>query len=157
MVKIVRRFLVMAALALWQGGFTFYASFVVPVGVDVLGSHLDQGFITQRVTDRLNLVGALALPILAWDLATGSGGGRWLKRWQWVNWALLAVTLGGLCWLHLTMDAMLDADQHDILEYESFRRSHRQYLMVSTLQWGISLVFLAVTLWCWRREDAAVE
>ena len=44
---ILRRFLVLIALFFWQGGFTFYAAVVVPVGQQVLHSHLRQGFVTQ--------------------------------------------------------------------------------------------------------------
>ena len=37
MLILLRRFLVLAALFFWQGGFTFYASVVVPVGQQVFG------------------------------------------------------------------------------------------------------------------------
>src|SRR5260370_16274673 len=67
MPTLVRRVLVLAALMFWQGGFTFYAAVVVPVGQDVLGSHLAQGFITRQVTNYLNLAGGLALGILGWE------------------------------------------------------------------------------------------
>ena len=53
---ILRRFLVLIALFFWQGGFTFYAAVVVPVGQQVLHSHLRQGFVTQQVTNYLNLL-----------------------------------------------------------------------------------------------------
>ena len=48
--RALRRFIVLVALCFWQGGFTFYAGVVVPVGTDVLGSSLKQGFVTRRVT-----------------------------------------------------------------------------------------------------------
>ena len=66
---ILRRFLVLIALFFWQGGFTFYAAVVVPVGQQVLHSHLRQGFVTQQVTNYLNLTGAIALVPLAWEAA----------------------------------------------------------------------------------------
>jgi hypothetical protein len=43
MIAMVRRFLVLAAVMFWQGGFTFYEAVVVPVGSEILGSHQDQG------------------------------------------------------------------------------------------------------------------
>ena len=46
----LRRFLVVQALLLWQGGFLFYAAFVVPAGTEVLGSAAAQGAITVRAT-----------------------------------------------------------------------------------------------------------
>src|SRR5215468_6101686 len=80
---LVRRFLVLVALMFWQGGFTFYAAVVVPVGQNELGSHLQQGFITRQVTDYLNLSGAIALFLLGCDVAASrdrSTGRRW-ARW----------------------------------------------------------------------------
>jgi hypothetical protein len=150
MVQLLRRWSVLAALMLWQGGFTFYGAFVVPIGAEILGSHLDQGFITQQVTNRLNLIGALTLPILAWDVAACSGG----RRWRLASWGFLAVTLGGLLGLHLRLDAMLDAEQQDILDPEAFRTTHQLYLLVSTVQWALALASLAQALWAWRKQDA---
>ena len=56
MTRFLRRFLVLAALMFWQGGFTFYAAVVIKVGQDVLGSHRRQGFVTRRVAQYLNLL-----------------------------------------------------------------------------------------------------
>src|SRR5271156_6553534 len=64
---LVRRFMVLALLMFWLGGFTFYASVVVPVGADVLGSHLRQGMITRHVAWYMNLSGIAALAVFAWD------------------------------------------------------------------------------------------
>jgi len=33
-ILLARRFLTIAALMFWQGGFTFYAAVVVPIGTD---------------------------------------------------------------------------------------------------------------------------
>ena len=63
----IRRFLVLAALGYWQGGFTFYSAVVVRVGEEVLGSSREQGFVTRRVTNYLNAAGLVALPLCAWD------------------------------------------------------------------------------------------
>ncbi len=70
---LLRRFLVLLALFFWQGGFTFYAAVVVPIGQHVFG-HLRQGFVTRQVTVYLNLAGAVALLILVWDLFAARGG-----------------------------------------------------------------------------------
>ncbi len=150
MVKLLRRLVVLAALMLWQGGFTFYGAFVVPIGAEILGSHLDQGFITQRVTNRLNVIGAVALAILAWDVAVCPAG----RRWRWASWGLLVASLCGLLWLHTSLDGLLDAEQQDILDPEAFRENHQLYLLVSTLQWVLALTSLAQALWAWRRQDA---
>ncbi|MCA9269901.1 MAG: hypothetical protein KDA41_15580, partial [Planctomycetales bacterium] len=59
----MRRVLYFASLLpmiAWWGGLTFYAGVVVPVGAAVFGS-TEQGFVTQRVTNWLNLLLAVAL------------------------------------------------------------------------------------------------
>ena len=43
-------FLTFISFALWWGGFTFYASWVVPIAHEVLGNHVLAGMITQRVS-----------------------------------------------------------------------------------------------------------
>jgi hypothetical protein len=152
--KLTRRSLVVAALMFWQGGFTFYASVVVPVGRDVLGSHLDQGFITRRVTNYLNLAGAVALVPLAWDAAAEPGRLRW-RLARWLCWIAMAATLVWLAWQHGQMDALLDPDAGRILDRPEFKRGHRWYLHTSSLQWGAALVFVVLSLLVWRDEDRA--
>src|SRR5258707_15304973 len=55
-IVLARRGLALAAFAVWLGGLTFYALVVVPVGTQVLGGPVAQGFVTQAVTVRLNFV-----------------------------------------------------------------------------------------------------
>src|SRR5262245_48274036 len=63
-----RRFLVLAALMFWQGGFFLYAGVVVPIGTEVLGSASEQARITRRVTVWLNWTAVVALVPMAWDV-----------------------------------------------------------------------------------------
>src|SRR5437899_8924195 len=100
MLTLARRLLVLAALMFWQGGFTFYSAVVIQVGAEVFHSHLDQGFVTQRVSNYLNLAGAAALPLLAWDVLA-SRDVRWRRRLRWAVWAVLAGTLALLAWMHV--------------------------------------------------------
>ena len=121
MAALVRRFLVVCALLFWQGGFTFYAAVVVPVGSAVLGSHTEQGFVTRRVTDFLNLAGAAALPLLAWDAAASRRGAALWRRLRWSAWVALALTLGLLAWMHVRLDALLAPDAFEVLDRAAFR------------------------------------
>ena len=66
-----RTFLVVAAIAFWLGGFTFYAGVAIPMGVEVLGGHRTVGFITDGVTNWLNVAGVIALTIFAWNAWLG--------------------------------------------------------------------------------------
>ena len=146
---VMRRFLLFVALMFWQGGFMFYGSIVVPVGQEVLGSHLQQGYITRSVTNYLNLAGVVALVFWAWEIASVKGR-NWL---QWGLWIVLTLTLGLLAWLHLRMDELLDMDSFRVLDSSRFYDLHRWYLIISTLQWGVSLGLTALTLLTWRSED----
>ena len=79
-------YLVVAAIMFWQGGLTFYASVVVPIGSDVLGSHADQGMITRRVVVYLHIARAVALALLAWDIAAANDDERWRRLSRWGLW-----------------------------------------------------------------------
>jgi hypothetical protein len=148
---VVWRFLVLMALLFWQGGFLFYAAVVVPIGQQELG-HRQQGFVTRRVTNYLNLSGAAALGILGIDAAFADRArGRRLART--LSWLAMAATLGWLAWLHLSMEAFLDLDTLGIRKPALFHGQHRLYLWVSALQWACGLVFLLLTLAAWRAAD----
>src|SRR6516165_1246752 len=123
---LLRRYLVLAALFFWQGGFTFYASVVVPVGQQVFG-HLRQGFVTRQVTEYMMLSGAGMVLALIW-----------------------------LHWLHGRMDELLVTKGRIILDEEAFRPRHRLYLWISTVQWAFALLYLLLTLMLWRAQDQNV-
>src|SRR5580704_17366571 len=90
-----RRFILLLCIAFWQGGFMFYGGVVVPVGAAVLGSEVDQGFITQAVTNYLNGAGAVCVGV--WGILLWLDGPRsWLGRACWALWSGLVVTLGVL-------------------------------------------------------------
>jgi hypothetical protein len=150
---VARRFLVLAAVMFWQGGFTFYAAVVVHVGSDVLGSHLEQGLVTRSVTNYLNMAGIAALVVWGWDIARTNDPSirrRWLR---WLLWTLLVLTLGLLAWLHLPLDELIDVGSPRILNRPHFSELHVWYLNISTLQWAGSLLLTAATLLAWRSED----
>jgi hypothetical protein len=147
-----RRLLLLWLLMFWLGGFTFYAAVVVPVGTEVLGSAFEQGWITRRVTNWLNVAGAVALASWAWDLAAEPAPTRMRQRLRWLLWLLLVLALAVLVALHPWMDALLDAgawnDNHD-----TFRTVHRVYLWLSSAQWAVAIVLSIATLRTWRAAD----
>jgi hypothetical protein len=144
-ISTVREFLYVAAVAVWLGGFTFYGAVVIPVGMKVLGGHVRQGFITQRVTGQLNWIGVVALAILLWQAAV-----IWPMRGRLARWGLalsmvmMIVIQAGLFVMHPMLDQLLDTDARVILDEPRFRGLHRYYLMASTVQWGAGLLFV----WC---------
>jgi hypothetical protein len=150
---LLRRFLLLWLLMFWLGGFTFYAAVVVPIGTEVLGSTVTQGWITREVTFWLNVAGAVALAAWAWDLAAGPAPIRRVQWLRWVLWAGLALLLVALVVLHPRLDALLDRDRERVLDRSTFRTLHRAYLWVSTVQWAGAILLSAATLWSWRATD----
>jgi hypothetical protein len=139
----VRRLLALFALMGWQGGFTFYAAAVVPIGQRVLGSHLAQGLITREVTWALNLWGALALFALALE-TWGPPLPR--PRALRVLWTAMAGALAALFLLHARMNVILGPDPRAGFDRAAFYPWHRAYLWISTAQWLCALAYLAIEL-----------
>lgn len=136
-----------AVLALWWGGLTFYALVVVPIGAEVLGNHTEQGFITQRVSQWLNALGALAAVL------TLPGAIRRRATLVRLAWLLMAAAQGMLFVLHPWLDRYLDARAHEVLEAGAFYALHRGYLLVTAVQWvGVSLL-----LWLGADADRAPD
>src|SRR5437660_7364466 len=117
---LLRRYLVVAAVALWLGGFTFYASVVVPIGTERLG-RVGQGFITQRVADWINLIGFIALWPLLWDAWAGAPG-RPARFARLSLWLALAGTLAVLWFLHGSLSELLDDETDHVRDRRGFSR-----------------------------------
>jgi hypothetical protein len=126
------RFVCLAALAFWMGGFTFYALVVIPTGNHLLGS-IRQGLLTQQVTHWMNLLGILSLLILLPSARH--------RKWSAISWLVMAVSLALLFWLHGRLDVLIDASARIVVS-ENFDRWHRAYLVAVTIQWFASLLFL---------------
>ncbi|HEV3237258.1 MAG TPA: hypothetical protein VGZ25_09740 [Gemmataceae bacterium] len=150
---VLRRFLVIMALLFWQGGFLFYSSVVVPIGQRVLASPKDQGFITQQVTDYMNLAGAIALAILLADLFLSPDPHAWVSWIRRFSWLVMFLALLAIAWWHVQLDDLLDFENKDVLDRKAFQTGHRWYLWLCTVQWFFGLVYLWLTLWSWRALD----
>jgi hypothetical protein len=151
---VLRRFLVVAALMFWQGGFVFYAGVVVPIGTDVLGSPSEQARITRRVALYLNASGAVALVFFLWDCATVRvGHGVYWSRW--LTWLIMFAALVALFAIYPRLDSLFLPDEVKVLSRPTFRFWHRTYLWISSVQWAAAVLFVALTIVDWRREDRA--
>lgn len=132
----LRRYAVILAFAFWMGGFTFYAAVVIPTAHDVLGSHREVGFITQRVTRWLNGAGVVALTIFAWNLCALWRGFPWkLRRTLALTLALMIATQVALFIEHHILDGLIDAETQSIVLHGRFYGWHRVYLLTAALQW----------------------
>jgi hypothetical protein len=149
---LIRRYLAVAALVFWFGGFTFYVSVVVPLGTRVLGSALRQGFITREVSWWLNVSAAAALGLLGVDLI-GRDPVRWRTRMRVGLWLFMAGCQVALFGLWRSLDGLMVTKGRLVTDPEAFYPIHRAYLWVHTAQWGVGLLYIALCLAAWRRED----
>jgi hypothetical protein len=149
---LLRRFLVLAALIFWVGGFTFYSAVVIHIGAQVLGGHRHQAAITVRVTPYLNLASAAAALLLAWDVAAVRGAPARRRLRGGLCLGMLAA-LAVLLWLHPRLAAGYDSASHTVSEPGHYHSEHTLYLYVSTAQWALALAYLLITLRVWREED----
>jgi len=115
--------------------------------------HRGQGFITNEVTNYLNLAGVVALAVFAWDLAVSRDRSARRRGLLWTSWAGMLATLGLLAWLHVLLADMMVRQGHRLTDPDLFRPLHRWYLWTSTVQWGCGLVYAGLSLWAWRSED----
>ena len=154
----LRRFAVICAVALWIGGFTFYSSFAIPAATEQLGSAREAGFITQKVTNSLNVCGVIALGFLFWNV-----GAVWramsTRERHALGWTLGLLTIADitLLLLHPQLEARLDMATQTILPKRNFYAYHRAYLWISTAQWGVALLHVWIVLAIWRRQDRTLE
>ncbi|HEX4589563.1 MAG TPA: hypothetical protein VH120_06520 [Gemmataceae bacterium] len=149
---LLRRFLVVAALMFWIGGFTFYAAVVVPIGTDVTGSKEGQGAITRQVAPEINWSGVAALTIFAVDIALTRSLRRW-RRARWLAWLGMAVCLAALMAMYPHLDRMFHGEEAYLDDRSVFRPWHRAYLWTITVQWGFAILFAILSLAAWRCED----
>lgn len=144
------RFLIMIIFMVWFGGFTFYGAVVIPTAHHVLGTHLEVGFLTQRVTHWLNLGGGITILALAVNLWLLKRNGVSDLRPLMVTWAMLILTLIGLLVLHQHLDQYLDEVEHVISKRTDFYAWHRIYLLFATIQWCAAIAHLWYVMARWR-------
>ena len=145
--------IVMFTFSAWQGGFFFYATFVVPIGTNVLESAVLQGAITQRVTHWLNLLGAISLILLVCDqLACASG-----RKWRWLAWSVMALSLLVQFSLHPILDSHFHPDDLTYSDRAAFKFWHGVYLWTSAVQWFAGLLAVWLMIRAWHNESQVAK
>ena len=141
------------ALAVWFGGFTFYAAVVVPVLEDVMGRFEAGANVTREVTRTLNAIGVATLAVW-WVLVVVEGplGDIWSRRGRVALLALNSAILAGLFAAHRVLDSRIETDQ-----MAGFYRLHESYLIASTVQWGANIALVGLSLWIWYGSAARPE
>ena len=162
--EVAHRFLVIAAISFWLGGFTFYAGVAIPQALEVLGSHRKVGFITELVTNWLNVAGVVALAVLLLNMIVfRTSRGKGLSYTLAITWGLMAAIEIELILLHPRMDRLIGmmtpapgaAPIRILLDVDRFDAIHRVYLMSTTAQWFIGLLHVWCVCVLWRSGGAS--
>ena len=153
MLTLVRRFLVVAALLFWMGGFTFYGAVVIPIGLREIGKL--QAQVTGPVTFYLNLAGIAALLPFGWDLLRCRDPSPRRSATRWIAWTGMAATLACLFALHALLTHQVASGTS--AGEPSFHLTHKAYLWIGTAQWVCGVLFTILSLAAWRSEDGRGE
>ncbi len=142
------RFCLLLAFMLWQGGFLFYSTVVLKTAEKVLGGHRETGFITQHVSNALNLLAGVVLVLLLINGVIAQRKKAPLVRGLWITWAIMAIALAALVWLHPIMDEHLNESAFTLRDKPKFNDLHQIYLAITTLQWAAAMAHLwCLTVW----------
>lgn len=153
--RILRRFLMLCGMGWWLGGLTFYSLVVIRASHQIVGSHAKVGFITQKATTGLNLIGVGALAFMLWNVAASWRTSKpWVRRGLAIAWITAAAAHAWIHLLHGRLDAMLDFQARRVHEGAVFHGPHELYLIATALEWTAGLVYLFAALLGWRQEDA---
>ncbi len=155
---IALRNLAMLSMMLWMGGFTFYAGFVLHTLEDIYGEP-EAGFVTQRISDIINICGVVAIA-LWWALIAAEG--RWfrtngLRFWSRTRLVSLAASTGLLVFL-IALNPSLDEHLASKGVGGGFYALHQTYLIASVAHWAVNLAATVATVAGWTVErPAAVD
>ena len=142
------RWVALASMSFWLGGFTFYSAVVNPMLREELGG-LEAGTVTGRVSEVLNWIGVGTMA--SWGVlafAERSLGGKAPRRLRIGLIVVDVLILHALITLHPVLDAKLEAG-----DMSRFHSLHQTYLIASTAQWVVNLALLAITVWLWRGSE----
>ncbi len=156
--RVIFQTLLIATFAVWFGGFTFYVSFVVPIGTEILGSAREQGFITRSVTHWLNLTCGIAAALML--VETCLSWNRTPRRSWWVQFAsiiAIVLLLVGLILLHPQLDGLLEPIKKRVIDRPQFYQLHRAYLWASTFQWIFGWIWLISVLTGWGNQNQSSD
>ena len=151
----IQQYASVVAIVLWLGGFTFYATLVVPSGELVVG-RVPQGYVTQRVTDGLNVIGCVLLLFMLVDLMLHRKYlSPWAMRARCLGLVVFGVGLVMLFELHNHMDALMDRTTLAKPDRVVFKPMHQRYQMIFTFMWMATVLELAMMLHGHQRRAVA--
>jgi hypothetical protein len=147
---LLRRYLVVYSLMVWQGGFVFYSAIVVPIGTATLGSAAAQGAITARVTEVMYVIGLFSLGLLLWDMLVSADPSPRRRYIRWACWLIAVLSHGLLLYCHFLLLSLMDPDRRYVIIHTPFYLIHRIYLWICTFQWIAVSLWLLLTVKFWN-------
>ena len=134
---------VMLAWAAWWGGLSFYALVVVPIGSEVIGS-VEQGFITQRVTQWHNALSVLFIVCVLIEAFHRRSRALWL-----IGITLAVIDMGLITW-HIRLTNLMDFQQQTVPG--RFYEEHAVYLWITAAEWVLGI---ATPIWLFLSDNKA--
>ncbi len=129
------RLFVLLVWATWWGGIFFYASVVVPIGTEVIGS-MEQGFITQKVSRIHNGLSVAFLTCLGIESI----------RLQSISLGVVSTTLAAnvlfLTLWHAHLTSNMNFAEHSVPS--RFYQQHAVYLWLFAVEWLQGMVISAM-------------
>ena len=151
---VTSRILLLIAYSVFWGGLTFYTGIVVRISHDVLADSMVGGLITQRVTEWLQISGAVTAVLMLWNTVLVTKVSRKYGFALAVCCMVLICSLIGLVIVHTQLDAVIDVDAVGISNRDAFTIGHRRYNQLTTVEWISSFAYLIVTVAAWRQVDS---
>jgi len=153
--RAIAQYICVFAIVLWLGSFSVYSAFIVRVGAKVVGG-LEQGYVTQKVTDGLNVLAAVMLVCMAVDILLHRKYiAKILLALRGLGFVTIAVSLVLLLYFHNQLDALLDAETMAKPPHAQFSPLHQNYQLTITFMWCACVVDLAIMLHGHRAAAAA--
>jgi len=129
------RLFILLVWATWWGGIFFYASVVVPIGTEAIGS-MEQGFITQKVSRIHNGLSVAFLACLGIESI----------RLQSISVGVLTATLAAnilfLTLWHAHLTSSMNFAEHSVRS--TFYQHHAVYLWLVAVEWIQGMVISAM-------------
>jgi len=133
--KKVFELLAVFTFIIWWGGFTFYASFVLPAAQEITGDHVMAGFITQLVAVKINIASLLAWIFLVINEWAGRNKAKKMNQFLLAYLVIMLVGIIALFMLYPHLGSLLDNITHEETDHKRFYMLHRIYLLISSLLW----------------------
>lgn len=149
------RILLLLVFALFWGGLTFYAGFVVRISHEMLIDPMQGGLITQRVTWWLQVLGVVSVVLMLLNAVIVVKQSKRFGAALMALAAVLGVALAGLFMVHGQLDSVIDVEASEIIDRDVFTIGHRRYNQLTTVEWLSCLAYLPLTIVAWRSIDSA--